>query len=139
MTLFLPFAKTFPYPNETPDVFEMCRNQLEDLTTRNSTSDEVKRVFGRTPFWFLLRRAPPYPAFVVGALDGQDRQYMSLNPAEVGIRLPIGRPELIFPEIGETISITPKGTGQLIPIYIHHIALPRNKNPRTAILMIKYL
>jgi hypothetical protein len=139
MKLFLPLAGTFPYPEDATDVFETCQNALRAMEIRTATADEYRRMLGRRPYWFAFRRAPPYTDFVVGATDTEERQYMSLSPDRIGVRLPRGKRELELPQVGEILSIILKGTGTVVTVYVHGIELPRGTRPRTAILQVTYI
>jgi hypothetical protein len=139
MPVFLHFTGTFPYPAGTANVFEVLRNSLQDMETRNATEMEIKTGVGKRPYWFLKQAAPPYSAFVVGATDMYERQYMSLSPDQIAVRLARGRKELGFPQIGETLKIVPKGTGEVITVFVSQLDLPSRSNPRTAIMEVRYM
>jgi hypothetical protein len=139
MGVFLPFVARFPYPEGTANVFERLRDALEGMLARETSPDEMKTAVGRPPYWFLKQISPPYAAFIVGALDNEKRQYMSLSPDQIAVRLPRKEKLLEFPKLGQTITITPRGTGELISVFIYQIDLPSRRNPRTAILEVKYM
>lgn len=142
MKLFLPLIGKFPYPSDATDVFKVCQNVLDDMTTRDATTGEFTRILGprpvRKPYWFVAGRAPPYSAFVVGGVDFADRQYMSLTPDKIAVRLPKGKP-IEFPQIGEVIPIIMRGTGRVVSTYVNAIDLPTTTRPRTGILQVTYV
>jgi hypothetical protein len=138
MPVFLHFTGTFPYPAGAANVFEVLTNSLQDMETRNATEMEIKQAVGKRPYWFLKQAAPPYSAFKTGATDVYERQYMSLSPNQIAVRLPRGKKELGFPPIGATIKIVPKGTGELVEIFVSQLNLPSRSNPRTAIMGVRY-
>lgn len=76
-------------------------------------NQDLVKLFGRPPYYFLEGEAPPYSKFRVDFRDTEGRQYQFVEAGHYGVRIPIGirrdNPLIQFPQEGTKLKLTGRG------------------------------
>jgi len=93
---------------------ELAERYEQDVL-QGMSDEELEQRYGKPPHWFVEPRVPRYSEFRVDWRDATGREYMFIEPTQLGVRIPIAlnrARNIEFPQLGETLVLTEIGGGQ---------------------------